>query len=277
LTCQTALAEYYVDYNAGAPDPLNQYAWHPYYIDALAMRWYDADTNGTSVEHYYLQDANFNVTAVTDNTGAVLERYAYTPYGKVIFLNPSFSEISASAIGNTHLYTGRERDPETGLQLNRHRFYANHLGGWLTRDPIEYETDNWNQYVYVSSQATTGIDPSGYEVCDACEGRCIFANGKCRKDETDPCRGPGCKCKRIGRTRNCECVTRRRPICECTCRLPGNPPAHCPEFFEYVFRGKCTAETHKEAVHRANRDAGRRGCIIPGTQIKHCDCQTVGG
>ncbi len=27
-------------------DPLSQYVWHPYYIDALAVRWYDVDTDG---------------------------------------------------------------------------------------------------------------------------------------------------------------------------------------------------------------------------------------
>ncbi len=46
-------------------DPLNQYLWHPYYIDALAVRYYDSDTDGSGiVDYYYLQDANYNVTAV---------------------------------------------------------------------------------------------------------------------------------------------------------------------------------------------------------------------
>ena len=62
-------------------DPVAQYVWHPHYIDALAVRYYDADTDGTSVQHYYTYDANFNVTAVLQNDGTVLERYHYTPYG----------------------------------------------------------------------------------------------------------------------------------------------------------------------------------------------------
>ncbi len=83
------------------------------------MRWYDADTDGSGIaDYYYQQDANFNVTAVADSGGAVQERYKYTPYGKATFLNADFSAKStqATAIGNTHLYTGRELDAETGME-----------------------------------------------------------------------------------------------------------------------------------------------------------------
>ena len=103
-------------------DPLAQYVWHPNYVDALAVRFYDADTDGDLDENndgaqYYLQDANYNVTAVLDAGGAVLERYTYTAYGEVTFLEPDFDEAATqqSIIGNEHLYTGRERDAETGL------------------------------------------------------------------------------------------------------------------------------------------------------------------
>ena len=137
------------------PDPLSQYVWHPYYIDALAVRYYDANTSGTQVRHWYQQDANYNVTAVIDDTGAPLERYSYTPYGEVTFLDQYFAQLSTqvSAIGNTHLYTGRERDPETGLQLNRHRYYASWLGRWLTRDPIGYDgSDSSSKFSFTGAR-----------------------------------------------------------------------------------------------------------------------------
>ena len=31
------------------PDTLNQYLWHPYYIDALAVRYDDSDTDGSGI------------------------------------------------------------------------------------------------------------------------------------------------------------------------------------------------------------------------------------
>src|SRR4051794_24956243 len=33
------------------PDPRNQYLWHPYYIDALAVRSYDPNTTGTQTDY----------------------------------------------------------------------------------------------------------------------------------------------------------------------------------------------------------------------------------
>jgi RHS repeat-associated protein len=133
------------------------YQWHPYYIDALNLRM------RASNMHSFMHDANFNVTAAVDDaTNSVVERYAYTPYGEVTFLNSSFGSISNSSIGNNHLYTGRERDPETGLQLNRHRYYAAHLGRWLMRDPVGYR-GGANLYGYVSERPTELIDPSGLD------------------------------------------------------------------------------------------------------------------
>lgn len=127
----------------------------------MAVRFYDEDTNGSQETQYYLQDANFNVTAVTDDSGTVLERYHYTPYGEVTFLEPDFDAISASVIGNTHLFTGRERDPETGLQLNRERYYHAPLGRWTTQDPIGYAAGDANLYGYVGSSPTRWVDPTG--------------------------------------------------------------------------------------------------------------------
>src|SRR5262249_32054420 len=75
----------------GSSSPDRQYVWHPYYVDALALTY-----NSSGADQYYLQDANFNITAVTDNGGAVLERYAYSPYGDVTVLSGSFGTPSGS-------------------------------------------------------------------------------------------------------------------------------------------------------------------------------------
>ncbi len=39
------------------------YQWHPFYIDALATRMRESDT------HFFLHDANYNVTAVVNASG----------------------------------------------------------------------------------------------------------------------------------------------------------------------------------------------------------------
>ncbi|MCA9240136.1 MAG: hypothetical protein KDA37_08055, partial [Planctomycetales bacterium] len=104
------------------------YIWRPHYVDALAVRM-RADEDD---EHFFTHDANFNVTAaVEEATGdPMVERYAYTPYGEATYLEENYDVATAqvSAIGNEHLYTGRRTDPETGLQLNRYRYYHQQLG-----------------------------------------------------------------------------------------------------------------------------------------------------
>jgi RHS repeat-associated protein len=99
---------------------------------------------------------------VVNASGTVLERYNYTPYGTPTVLDANFAADGdqISDIGNTHLYTGRERDPETGLQLNRVRYYGSHLGRWTATDPIEY-LGGMNLYAYVGEMPTTRLDPFG--------------------------------------------------------------------------------------------------------------------
>jgi RHS repeat-associated protein len=136
------------------------YHWQPHYIDALAVRMRSSDT------HFFLQDANFNVTAaVKDDGNAVDERYGYTPYGEPTVLDADFTADSVnddgySDIDNRHLYTGREFDWDSGLQLNRHRYYASHLGRWLTQDPIAY-WGGLNLFGYVDGMPTYHVDPFG--------------------------------------------------------------------------------------------------------------------
>ncbi|MFW6169696.1 MAG: hypothetical protein ACODAD_04335, partial [Planctomycetota bacterium] len=66
---------------------------------------------------YYLADANFNVTALMNTSGTVVERYLYTPYGEVTVLDGDFSSDAdgKSDYNNTTLYTGRTFDPAIGL------------------------------------------------------------------------------------------------------------------------------------------------------------------
>ena len=135
------------------------YSYHPHYVDAVAVRIRDADA------HFYLHDANYNVTAMADDTGTVVERYSYTPYGETTFMSEAFVPHTnpESGIDNEYLYTGRRLDPETGMQINRQRFLTS-LGRWLTRDPIGYEARSWNLYEYVAGRPTYYVDSTGLDV-----------------------------------------------------------------------------------------------------------------
>ena len=143
-----------------------QYVWGVRYIDDLVLS--DKGAN----RYYYCQDANFNVVAALSNTGAVQERYAYTPYGVVEYLTSTFGSSSSSSIGNEFLYTGRRLDPETGLQQSRYRYYHAQLGRFLARDPLNY-TDALNLYLYALANPLKYLDPDGMAVFSRRERDCI--------------------------------------------------------------------------------------------------------
>jgi RHS repeat-associated protein len=148
---------------AGAPetlDPKTQYVWSVRYIDALILRDRNNDENPDLEERlYYLNDANMNVTALIADDGTVLERYAYTPYGKPSFFDASWNPRAESAYDNAILYCGYYYDQETGLYHVRYR-YLHPLLAWLSRDPAGY-VEVLNFYAHGNANPIGSLDPSG--------------------------------------------------------------------------------------------------------------------
>ncbi len=144
------------------PDPLKQYVWHPYYIDALAVRFWDQHTTGTPTTHFYTHDANMNVTALCGDDGGVKERYEYTPYGEVSILTAAFAERGSSLYDQEVLHTGRRREPISRLYHCRNREYHPNLGRWTRRDPRGFG-DGMNLYEFVRAQPVGRVDPYGLE------------------------------------------------------------------------------------------------------------------
>ena len=110
------------------------------------------------VQHYYCNDANFNVTALVDSGGSIVERYTYDPYGKVTFRAADWSERASSAYSNDILFTGHRLDVETGLYYAGARYYHPTLGLLLSRDPAEEEI---NLYEYAGGMPIQALDAFG--------------------------------------------------------------------------------------------------------------------
>jgi RHS repeat-associated protein len=144
--------------------PKYQYVWSPRYIDSAVLRDKNADTDGTCDDErlYYLNDANFNVATLVDTNGDAVERYLYDAYGKVTMFDGSWANVrSASSYANVVLYTGRERDAETGLYHYRHRSLAAELGRFGSRDPIGYDSGDEDLYRYVENAPADVTDWNG--------------------------------------------------------------------------------------------------------------------
>jgi RHS repeat-associated protein len=141
-----------------------QYVWSPVYVDALVLR--DRDTNGDgSLDErlYVVQDANYNVTALFDNAGNVVERYAYDPFGQVTVLDAGWNTLSTSAFGWVYLHQGGRFDATSGLYHFRHRDYSPTLGRWTSLDPIRYAAGDVNLYRFVGNTPTVFTDPFGLD------------------------------------------------------------------------------------------------------------------
>ncbi len=143
-------------------DPLIAMVYHTHYIDAPAYRNYDANTDGTSDEQYFSFDANFNVTALYDDSASVLERYEYDSYGQVTILDADFSTDGdgVSDYEQHHLFAGYRLDTESGLYEVRNRILHPTLGRWMQRDPLGY-VDGGSLYEYVGSTPLFATDPLG--------------------------------------------------------------------------------------------------------------------
>jgi RHS repeat-associated protein len=144
--------------------PKHQYVWSRRYIDAAVLRDENTGANGLCDDQrlYYLNDANFNVTALLDTDGHAVERYLYSPYGVLTIYDPTWTNArSASSYGNVTLYTGRELDAETGLYYYRNRYYSAEVGRFCSRDLIGYQGRQWNQFEYVLSRPLLYTDPLG--------------------------------------------------------------------------------------------------------------------
>jgi RHS repeat-associated protein len=142
-----------------ATTPILQWVWGTRYVDEVILR--DVVPINTAQRLYYCQDANWNVTALVDNTGAVVEHVLYDAYGKHTLYNGTWSATQASTLFNNEvLFGGYRYSPESGLYQIRNREYHPTLGRWLQRDLMGFH-DGMNLYAYVSSRPLNMTDPTG--------------------------------------------------------------------------------------------------------------------
>jgi len=162
----------------GDSDPYKQYIWDPRYIDAPVVRFRDGNTDGDLGDSeddtlYYLTDANFNITALADTDGDIVERYEYDAYGKVTVLHGDDDadggevtewdvDSGGSDWDNQILYCGYRFDGQTQTYHVRHRQYHPTLGRWLQRDPAGY-ADGMSLYEYCASVPVAKLDSTGLE------------------------------------------------------------------------------------------------------------------
>ncbi len=142
-----------------------QFVWGLRYIDDLILR--DRTTSSSSSvscpsldERLYVLHDYFSVTAVTNSSGSVLERYGYDAFGESRVMTSTFGSRSSSTYGWETRYDAYRWDSESDFYQVRYRYLHPTLGRWLTRDPIG-ELGTPNLYANVRNNIITRIDPLG--------------------------------------------------------------------------------------------------------------------
>jgi RHS repeat-associated protein len=143
-----------------------RYVWSPVYVNALVLR--DRNTgSGTLSERLWVQqDANWNVTALVNSSGVVVERYAYTPYGEVTIYNASYAVQASSAYGWVYGFQGMRFDAISGFNETDTRPYSPTLGRWTTMDPLGFRAGDVNLYRAEGNNTVRYVDPTGMSFRD---------------------------------------------------------------------------------------------------------------
>ncbi|MCL2914654.1 Ig-like domain-containing protein [Shewanella corallii] len=144
-----------------------------------AMQTYYA--NGNSMLRWLYKDHLGSVTAISNESGQLVKRFAYDVFGNqteiipteaerlAFYENTALSSLLLAEINpNTRGYTGHEPvafDGDNRIVHMNGRMYDAALGRMLQADPVVQSPDNlqnYNSYSYVLNNPLNATDPSGY-------------------------------------------------------------------------------------------------------------------
>ncbi len=121
---------------------------------------------------FWQHDHLGSVSAITDHTGAVLQRLAYDPFGKRRNTNGSYDEFgtivmdwSAQSGTTDRGFTGHEHLDDIGLVHMNGRIFNPTLATFMQADPFVQDPgnlQNYNRYAYCFNNPLGCTDPSGF-------------------------------------------------------------------------------------------------------------------
>ena len=123
-----------------------------YYIYGDGLLAMVTSANALYCYHY---DGTGHTVALTDASAAVVNKYAYTPFGKIT--------NQVEAVAQPFKYAGKfgvMAEPN-GNYYMRARYYDPSVGRFISEDPIGFGGGDVNLMAYVSNNPVMGVDPSG--------------------------------------------------------------------------------------------------------------------
>jgi RHS repeat-associated protein len=137
--------------------------------------------NQPSSLRYMHHDHLGSVAVVTNETGAVLERLAFDPWGKRRNIN-GLADTTDSLVGLTtdRGYTEHEHLDEMGIIHMNGRVYDPLIGRFMSADPFIQAPKNlktFNRYSYVWNNPLKLYDPDGFNALDTTTGSFVSGGG----------------------------------------------------------------------------------------------------
>ncbi|QNN23312.1 hypothetical protein HED60_13850 [Planctomycetales bacterium ZRK34] len=146
-----------------------QYVWGVY-IDELIQQNNVATIHSLSGDLYPLQDLLYRGTALTDDSGDIVEDYDTDAYGNTLIFNAAGASgdwwaddaTQTDDSTNDYIFAGQCYNNEINSYLYRARYYLPQQGRFITRDIIEYLDSN-NLYEYTKGRPIVSVDPTGMQ------------------------------------------------------------------------------------------------------------------
>lgn len=138
--------------------------------DTLAMDVTSAGATAgiapASGSYFFLKDGLGSIVDVTNSSGAIVQHYVYSSFGKLLKIeNGGVDNTANPSIKTPFAYTNREYDQESGLYYYRARYYDAHSGRFMQEDPHSGDIRNpitvTNRYVYGGNNPVMNVDPNG--------------------------------------------------------------------------------------------------------------------
>ena len=139
-----------------------QYYWGARHRDDLVRRDRATTSGGSLDETRYVLMDYFSPAAITDESGVVTERYAFSAFGVRSIMAPDFSPRATSECEWEFGFQGQFLDTESGFYDYGYRYYSPNLGRWLSKDPIG-EEGGVNLYGFAENNGVNSVDYLGLQ------------------------------------------------------------------------------------------------------------------
>jgi len=118
------------------------------------------DTSTPTGSYFYHSDHLGSSSLITDQSGAIVQHLEYVPFGET-FIDERRSQSSWTT---PYLFSGKERDEETGLLYFGARYQDSKYGIWYSVDPLAEKYPNISSYVYCADNPVKYVDPEGRDL-----------------------------------------------------------------------------------------------------------------